>query len=91
MHNGDKRYSRKGNDAEGDEDAALGDGGANGLEELTPLYTVSQVADYLGVHPHTIYRYLQEGRIKAVRIGSTYRFTAHDINEYVAECSIDNS
>ena len=68
-----------------------GDGRANGLEELTPLYPVSQVADYLGVHPHTIYRYLQEGRIKAVRIGSTYRFTAHDINEYVAECSIDNS
>ncbi len=63
----------------------------NSPGELVPLYTVSQVAGYLGVHPHTIYRYLQEGRIRAVRIGQTYRFTAQDINEYIAECSIDNS
>ena len=63
----------------------------NSPGDLVPLYTVSQVAGYLGVHPPTIYRYLQEGRIRAVRIGQTYRFTAQDINEYIAECSIDNS
>lgn len=61
------------------------------LVGLTPLYTVSQVAEYLNVHPHTIYRYLQEGRIKAAKIGQAYRFTAENINEYIASCSIDNS
>lgn len=61
------------------------------LKELTPLYTVSQVADYLNVHPHTVYRYLQEGRLKAVRIGQTYRFTPENINEYIASCAVDNS
>ena len=28
------------------------------FDGLEPLYTVSQVAQYLGVHTHTIYRYL---------------------------------
>lgn len=61
------------------------------VDGLTPLYTVSQVAKYLGVHTHTVYRYLAEGRMKAVRIGQTYRFTAKNINDYIAECSVDNS
>lgn len=61
------------------------------FDGLEPLYTVSQVAQYLGVHTHTIYRYLAEGRMKAVRIGQTYRFTAENISEYIAECSVDNS
>lgn len=61
------------------------------FDGLKPLYTVSQVAEYLGVHAHTIYRYLAEGRIKAVRIGKTYRFTAENISDYIAECSVDNS
>lgn len=61
------------------------------FDGLEPLYTVSQVAEYLGVHTHTIYRYLAEGRMKAVRIGQTYRFTAENISDYIAECSVDNS
>lgn len=65
--------------------------GSGPIEGLTPLYTVSQVAKYLGVHPHTVYRYLQEGRIKAVKIGQTYRFTSDHINEYIASCFVDNS
>lgn len=68
--------------------AQIVSGHANGLE---PLYTVSQVAEYLGVHTHTIYRYLAEGRMKAIRIGQTYRFTAENISDYIAECSVDNS
>lgn len=66
-------------------------GGTEPLGGLAPLYTVSQVADYLGVHAHTVYRYLAEGRIKGVRIGQTYRFTAENVNDYIAECSVDNS
>lgn len=61
------------------------------FDGLEPLYTVSQVAEYLGVHTHTVYRYLAEGRMKAVRIGQTYRFTAENISDYIAECSVDNS
>lgn len=61
------------------------------LDGLEPLYTVSQVAKYLGVHTHTVYRYLAEGRMKAVRIGQSYRFTAENISDYIAECSVDNS
>ena len=29
--------------------------------------------------------------MKAVRIGKTYRFTAENISDYIAECSVDNS
>jgi len=38
------------------------------------LYTVKQVADVLGVSTNTLYKYLGEGKIKALRFSKRGRF-----------------
>ena len=38
---------------------------------LTPLYTVSEVAEYLQVSPSTVYRMIQEDR-KSTRLNSSH-------------------
>ncbi|HTQ55705.1 MAG TPA: helix-turn-helix domain-containing protein [Bryobacteraceae bacterium] len=43
------------------------------------LYTVEQVADRLGLHVKTVRNYVREGRLKAVRIGKSYRIGASDL------------
>lgn len=43
------------------------------------LYTVEQVAERLGLHVKTVRNYVREGRLKAVRIGKSYRIGATDL------------
>ena len=43
------------------------------------LYTVEQVAERLGLHVKTVRNYVREGRLKAVRIGKSYRVAAGDL------------
>jgi excisionase family DNA binding protein len=42
------------------------------------MYKIEQVADFLGVHVKTVRNYVREGRLKAVRIGKSYRISAAD-------------
>ena len=42
---------------------------------MSPTYSVSQVADLLGLHVKTVRGYVRDGRLKAVRIGKQYRIT----------------
>lgn len=43
------------------------------------LYTVEQVAGLLGLHIKTVRGYVRDGRLKASRIGKSYRITASDL------------
>jgi len=43
------------------------------------LYSVEQVAERLGLHVKTVRNYVKEGRLKAVRIGKSYRISASDL------------
>ena len=45
------------------------------------LYTIDQVAERLGLHVKTVRHYVREGRLKAVRIGKSYRIAAADLAE----------
>jgi excisionase family DNA binding protein len=38
------------------------------------MMTIAEVAEYLQVHPSTIYRLVHKGQIPAFKIGSDYRF-----------------
>jgi len=38
------------------------------------ILTVQEIADYLRVHPSTIYRLLKKGEIPAFKVGSDWRF-----------------
>ena len=47
------------------------------------VMTLRDVADYLGVHTSTVYKYAREGRIPAFKIGSDWRFTKKHIDKWI--------
>ncbi|UWG96562.1 helix-turn-helix domain-containing protein [Dehalobacter sp. DCM] len=46
-------------------------------------YTVEQISDMLDIHPKTIQRYIREGRLRATKIGKSWRVTGHDLSIFV--------
>lgn len=46
------------------------------------LYTVDEVAERLHLHVKTVRRYIQDGRLKARRIGKEYRITEADLDAF---------
>ncbi len=54
------------------------------IELQDKLYTSAQVADILGVSLRTLYRYMEDGRIKSMRTASgRHRFTKEHIVEFL--------
>jgi excisionase family DNA binding protein len=47
------------------------------------LVDVTGAAAYFGVSRRTIYRLIQEGALKPIRIGARLRFRVRDLDEYV--------
>jgi excisionase family DNA binding protein len=46
------------------------------------ILTVAEVAKYLKAHPSTIYRLLKARKLPAFRIGSDWRFSREQIDEW---------
>ena len=46
------------------------------------VLTVRELAEYLSVHPSTIYRMLKDGTIPAFRLGSDWRFNLESIDKW---------
>jgi excisionase family DNA binding protein len=46
------------------------------------FYTVNQIAKLLAIHPKTIQRYIREGRLKAQKIGKSWRVSGHDLSVF---------
>lgn len=47
------------------------------------IYNIKEVADYLGIHTSTVYKYAQKGKIPAFKIGSDWRFTKKSIDQWI--------
>lgn len=47
-----------------------------------PDLTLDEVADRVGVHYQTVYRWVRSGRLPAVKIGSSYLVTGRDFDEF---------
>lgn len=45
-------------------------------------YTVEQISDMLNIHPKTIQRYIREGKLRAAKIGKSWRITGHDLSAF---------
>lgn len=43
-------------------------------------YTVEQISELLDIHPKTIQRYIREGKLRAVKLGKSWRVTGHDLS-----------
>jgi len=48
---------------------------------LDQLLTVEQVIDYLQISKRTLFRMLQQGKLRALKVGNSYRFNKLEIEE----------
>lgn len=51
------------------------------------MLTIAEVADYLRVHPSTVYRLLKAKRIPALKVGSTWRVHPDELERWCDEQS----
>jgi excisionase family DNA binding protein len=51
----------------------------------SPVMTVRELADYLRVHPSTIYRLLKQKRIPAFKLGREWRFNRESVDRWLLE------
>lgn len=49
---------------------------------MSDLYTVEQVSDLLHLHVKTVRGYVRDGRLKATRIGKSYRIARADLEAF---------
>lgn len=47
------------------------------------LWTAEEVAEYLGMHPQTVYAKARKGEIPSLKIGQARRFRPEEIDEWV--------
>lgn len=50
---------------------------------IKDYYTVEQISEMLDIHPKTIQRYIREGRLRASKIGKSWRITGHDLSVFI--------
>lgn len=46
-------------------------------------YTVEQISQMLRLHPKTVRRYITEGRLRANKMGKSYRVGGHDLSVFM--------
>ncbi len=61
------------------------------LNEANEIYTVYDIMDILKIGENTAYRLLNEGKIKAFRIGKSWRIQEKSLQEYINDSEMNNS
>jgi len=51
------------------------------------LYNLEELSKILEVNKVTLRGYIEQGRLKAVKIGRSYRVTEEDLREFIIKCS----
>lgn len=52
------------------------------MRSVSDLYTVDQAATLLGLHVKTVRGYVRDGRLKATRVGKSYRIARADLEAF---------
>ncbi len=55
------------------------------MTKLKDVMTIKDVAEYLDVHPMTIYKYVKNGKIPAFKIGTSWRIRKDSINKWMKD------
>lgn len=55
------------------------------MTKAKQVMTVKDVAEYLDVHPMTIYKYVRDGRIPAFKIGDSWRIRKDAMQKWIRE------
>lgn len=58
---------------------------------LSDVLHVADVAKFLGLHEKTVYSYVREGKIRAIRCGRSYRIRREWVEEYIRSASPKDS
>jgi len=45
--------------------------------------TVEQISELLNIHPKTIQRYIREGKLRAIKVGKSWRVGGHDLSVFM--------
>jgi len=51
---------------------------------MNEIFSIDQVAEYLDLHPNTVYKLCQEGKIPHSKMGKKYRFKKSAIDEMLS-------
>ena len=54
------------------------------------IMTVKQIAQYLQMDEHTVYRLVRSGQIPAIKIAGQWRFKRDVIDDWIKKVSIKN-
>lgn len=46
-------------------------------------YSVEQISEMLHIHPKTVQRYIREGKLRASKLGKSWRVTGHDLSIFM--------
>lgn len=49
------------------------------------LYTTEQVAKLLQIHPLTVLKYINSGKLRAVKLGRVYRVTETSLQKFLED------
>ena len=60
-----------------------------GVNTVTRIMTVDEVARYLGVVPDTIYRKARRGEIPAVKMGKMWRFPKETLDKWLNDSALE--
>jgi len=55
------------------------------------LLTPKQVAEILQIHTLTIYNYIRQGKLDAIRLGRSYRITPEDLARFIEAHRTNNT
>jgi excisionase family DNA binding protein len=50
---------------------------------MNKVLTLEELADYLRVHPSTIYRLLRKNQLPAFKVGSDWRFNLDSVDKWI--------
>ena len=51
----------------------------------SPLMNLDELAQYIGVSNTTVYRYLKQGKLPAIKIGRLWKFRKERIDKWLEE------
>jgi len=54
------------------------------MEELKQLYKLKEVAQVLRVTERTLYSYIKDGRLNAVKIGNRWKVSGDEVRAFIA-------
>src|SRR6266508_1574192 len=55
------------------------------------LFSASEVADILDIHPRTVNEYVRDGRLKAIQVGGGWRISERALRAFVRELTTDHA